>query len=428
MQAVQPYDDMRRVLRLRRNYFWRTVSQTPFTLVVSFPEHLTGRIHVPIDEVDSMMSKGSNLMKYFEENYRLHPDWVYCRGFRKSFEDIKLGLIDEDDCEMSPEEELEHYLDKFEKTGWKWKTDKETNKLNSTDAQCDRKLLQLLFFDAKATEGFVKDFPKRALTHAENYLIKTTFISTHSGLLRYKIFSKKNNDVKEGNKFSDKMRRSIDEVWYKHAVDFNKIEPESFVYSVPFNAYLHNDTKITATSTIFTRDGSDKVPIAVVGFQFQHSKLKQIVEKNVSGLGGESHSVDKSHSIIPQCTRDKEEKCYILDDNAYILLDPNAEHTGKFFGSVEKKLMHILVEDGIYEPVRVFDYQAVCYVNKNVAYKKLMKRDIISSSALSVVFWNPFKYFGTVLATLVSTASTVFGAIPTYMANCKSSKIVEFKY
>lgn len=228
------------------------------------------------DDVDSMMSKGTNLANYFKENFKIHPDWIYCRAIRKSFEEIKLGLIDADNCEMSPEEELIFYLEKFEAAGWKWKQDK----LDTNETRCDRKLLQLLLFDAKVTENFPAMFEKRSMemSYIDKFHIKTSFIATHGGLLRYKIFDKKIN----ADKFGKKMRKSIDEVWYKHAVEFNRDFPQSFVYSVPFDAYEQNDPKITATSTIFVRDGSEKVPIAVVGFQFAHSKLEEILEQNVS--------------------------------------------------------------------------------------------------------------------------------------------------
>lgn len=220
-----------------------------------------------------MMTKGSNLVKYFKEDFKLHPDWIYCRGIRKAFEDIKLGLIDPDNCEMTPEEELVFYLEKFEASGWKWSKDK----LDSNETRCDRKLMQLLIFDAKATENFPFDFQKRSkdFNFIDKFQVKTSFISTHSGLLRYKIIDKKIR----GDNFANKMKKSIEEVWYKHAVEFNKDEPESFVYSVPFNAYEKKDPLITATHAIFARDGSDKAPVAVVGFQFSQTKLEIIMEQ-----------------------------------------------------------------------------------------------------------------------------------------------------
>lgn len=295
MQALQPYDDMvsvlttyiftnfsfsesffqqRRVIRLKRNYFYKRIgaaaSTIPYVVVVTYPELFIGRIDISnqIDRIDSMMTKGSNLAKYFRDNFRIHPDWIYCRGIRKNYEDMKLGLIDPDNCEMTPEEELVFYLEKFEKSGWKWTQDK----LDSNETRCDRKLMQMLIFDAIATENYPQELKK---SFVDKFYIKNSFISTHSGLLRYKIFDKA---INSDNKFGDKMKKAIDEVWYKHAVEFNKDEPKSFVYSVPFKAYQESAPLITATHTIFIQ----KVPIAVVGFQFEHTKLEEIVAQNVN--------------------------------------------------------------------------------------------------------------------------------------------------
>ena len=222
-----------------------------------------------------MLTKGINLVRYFRDDFKLHPDWIYCRGIRKGFEDMKLGLIDPDNCEMTPEEELVFYLEKHEISGWKWKQDK----LDSEETLCDRNLMKLLIFDAKATENFPSDFSKRSkeINLIENFQIKTSFLATHSGLFRYKIFDKKI----PGKKFAEKMKKSIDEVWYKHAVEFNKDNPQSFVYSVPFNAYEKQDPLITATHSIFIKDGTEKIPIVVVGYQFSHSKLEAIVQQHV---------------------------------------------------------------------------------------------------------------------------------------------------
>lgn len=265
----------RRTFRLKRNYFWRRIGQTPFTVVTTFPEHFTGQVQIPEKEIDGMMTRGSNLARYFKDNFKIHPDWIYCRGIRKSFEDMKLGLIDPDNCEMTPEEELVFYLEEHEREGWKWKHEK----LDSKDTRCDRKLMQLLVFDARATEDFPFEFSRhqKEINLIERFRIKTSFISTHSGFLRYKVFDKKLNR----EKFANNMKRSIDEVWYKHAVEFNKEEPQSFIYSVPFNAYEQTDPLVTAVHTIFIRDGSEKAPIAVVGYQFAQDKLKSFIDQEV---------------------------------------------------------------------------------------------------------------------------------------------------
>jgi len=36
--------------------------------------------------------------------------------------------------------------------------------------------------------------------------------------------------------FSETNKKAIDEVWYKRAIDQHNIEPDSFVFSVPFNS------------------------------------------------------------------------------------------------------------------------------------------------------------------------------------------------
>lgn len=246
-------------------------------MVVSYPEHLVGRVQVPESEIDSMMTKGSNLLKYFKDDYRLHPDWIYCRGIRKGFEDMKLGLIDPDNCEMTPEEELEFYLEKLEASGWKWNKE---GKWESNETHCDKRLMQLLIFDAKATNGFPAEFTKRSkeMGFIDRFKIKTSFVSTHSGLLRFKIFDKK----VRSEKFASKMKNGIDEDWYKHAVEYNKDNPDSYVYSVQFGAYEQTDPRITVTHAVFSRDGSSKAPLAVIGYQFAHAKLEEIMEKSVS--------------------------------------------------------------------------------------------------------------------------------------------------
>lgn len=101
--------------------------------------------------------------------------------------------------------------------------------------------------------------------------------------------------------FSQIHRRAIDEVWYKRAVDHYEIEPESFVYSIPFNTgnknyklnflkLLHTrnrcnrcletfvgggnlNPQIIATHAIFVENQGYKAPVAVVGIQFQYKTL-----------------------------------------------------------------------------------------------------------------------------------------------------------
>jgi voltage-dependent calcium channel alpha-2/delta-3 len=249
---------------------------------VTFPDHFSNGINIP-DDIDSM--KGKNYLKYFKDNFRIHPNWIYCRSIRKSFEELKLGYIDPDNCEMTPEEELVYYLEKFETSGAKWNKEN-PNKLDSNDTRCDKKLINLLLYDARVTENFPSNFnaSKKNDKVKLNLDVKTSFISTHSGLLRFKIFDKSIN----AEKFADKRKKSIDEVWYKHAVEFNRLKPEAYVYSVAFNAFdlPQKDRRITVTRTIFLNQNKEqeKVPVAVVGYQILQKSFADYIEKYVSLL------------------------------------------------------------------------------------------------------------------------------------------------
>lgn len=68
--------------------------------------------------------------------------------------------------------------------------------------------------------------------------------------------------------------KSIEETWYKSAVNQHSVDPESFVYSVPFDSGSGpNSITVTASHAIFPRDAGLEAPGCVVGFQFQHSNF-----------------------------------------------------------------------------------------------------------------------------------------------------------
>lgn len=57
--------------------------------------------------------------------------------------------------------------------------------------------------------------------------------------------------------------------------------------------------------------------------------------------------------------------CYVLDNNGYVVLSQDLQHTGQFFGEVRGRLMKRLIAEKIYQEVRINDYQAVCFEEKN---------------------------------------------------------------
>lgn len=288
----------RRAMRYKRHYYWKKINQTPFTAIVTYPDEFPGQVQIAEHEVDSMTSKGSKVLKYFQGNYTLHPDWIYCRSLKKNFEDMKLGEIDPDDCEMTPEEELEYYIAKFEKSGWKWST----NVKEKEAYKCDQKLMQALLFDAKITQNFPNESRKSKDKKVDKLEIKSKFIATHSGLLRYEIYEKDERKFKKkSDEFTKKFKKTIDTDWYKHTVAFNRKEPKSFVFSIPFDASFKDEPEkelITATTSIFARDGNERAPIAVVGFQIEQEKLSELF------FGDEVRKKENKHKMFVMTVMD----------------------------------------------------------------------------------------------------------------------------
>jgi hypothetical protein len=114
-----------------------------------------------------------------------------------------------------------------------------------------------------------------------------------------------------------------------------------------------------------------------------------------------------------------EQVCFILDDNAYIIASSRFEHEGEFFGAVDRKLMRILIDDGVYNTITVYDYQAVCYQDRMIKYNAIME---VVSSAGSILIWNPLKTLWAGLVALVTSFGQFFAADAAtreYLPNCE---------
>lgn len=71
--------------------------------------------------------------------------------------------------------------------------------------------------------------------------------------------------------------RAIDEPWYQRAVDQHAVEPESFVFSVPFADGPPDSNPdrilVTASHAVFVESKGHRAPAAVVGLQYLHSSI-----------------------------------------------------------------------------------------------------------------------------------------------------------
>ncbi|KAM7358603.1 voltage-dependent calcium channel subunit straightjacket isoform 2-T2 [Cochliomyia hominivorax] len=342
MLVKNHFDEMKRVARVKRQYYWTAIQNTPFTLVITYPE-LYGVYRLQIrteDEIHRMNIKGSNTLSYFSgKRWKIHPKWLFCKHSNMTFN--------------TPEEELLWFLGKMSQPGWKWPSSRSALPPEHTAAMyCDRQLMQSLVFDARVSEWFSKNTSfnskdEKGNEFRQRFGITVAFLATHSGLTRWQEFhSNMAEEMGTGENFSEHNNKAIDEIWYKRAVDQHFVREESFVYSVPFDAgETAAETLVTASHAVFHTEGGKSAPAAVVGFQFQHSALIKLF-RNITGNA---------------CNVDDKD-CYVLDNNGFIILSPSRHETGRFFGEINGAIMHRLLEEKVYKRVTVYDYQAVCFV------------------------------------------------------------------
>ncbi|XP_052120647.1 voltage-dependent calcium channel subunit alpha-2/delta-4-like [Frankliniella occidentalis] len=143
-----------RVATRRNKYFYNPIDGTPFSLALALPEGYGMYETVGEEEIKRSTVNLSDLFK--GDNWRLHPDWVYCEYNYASDHHFK-----------SPEDQFLHFLNKVRRPGWKWMSQrhwtpqavKDMKKLERDSYYCDKTLVQSLVYDAVVTQGL--DQPAR---------------------------------------------------------------------------------------------------------------------------------------------------------------------------------------------------------------------------------------------------------------------------
>ncbi|XP_022130225.2 voltage-dependent calcium channel subunit alpha-2/delta-3 isoform X1 [Pieris rapae] len=368
------YDGMRRVATRRQRYFYSPVEDTPYSLAAVLPD---GYGMYELQAEQEIKHSPINITEYFKgDNWKVHPDWVYCEYASTS-----------DQTFNSPEEQLLHFLTRTGRPGWKWMslrpralTLHNAHKKQERDSYyCDKTLVQSLVRDAMvikeldAHTGHASHHSHPIATlmalltrqgRFHKFVVTMSFIATRSGLLRWteNVNTTRSTDSVDPH-FSEKYARSFDSEWYRRAVEHHSIEPESFVFSVPFRDGSEADDfngkppLVLATHAVFVESRGHRAPAAVVGLHFQLDSLaKHFLNVTSTCTAG---------SVCKKTCAGDELDCYILDDNGFIILSEDVSQTGRFFGQVDGTIMDSLVQDKIYKKVIVHDHQGRCPDSRN---------------------------------------------------------------
>jgi len=191
-----------------------------------------------------------NVSDYFVgDHWRVHPNWVYCRYHYLEGHEFN-----------KPEDELRHFLALMSRPGWRWSEqyeayssiDEEPNcgrqTLKHDDYYCNKELMQLLVFDAKATNNsfrgdYMENLSSRARDLAHHYGIFIRFIATQSGLTRWHhLKTSKLPNVDDSVVFGDLHRRAVNEPWYKGAIFQSELDSESISLSGKSDIFIVDRT------------------------------------------------------------------------------------------------------------------------------------------------------------------------------------------
>uniref|UniRef100_A0A674BKR1 Calcium channel, voltage dependent, alpha2/delta subunit 3 n=1 Tax=Salmo trutta TaxID=8032 RepID=A0A674BKR1_SALTR len=176
--------------------------------------------------------------------------------------------------------------------------------------KCDRELIQEVLFDAVVTAPLEAYWTGLALNKSENSDkgVEIAYLGTRTGLSRTNLFvvpeDLSNQDFLTAEDKEGVFNADHFPLWYKRAAEQ---VPGTFVYSIPFGG------KVTLTLN---------VPLL-------HPEIPHPLNTALPDL--------------------KDIKCYLIDNNGFILVTEDYSQTGEFFGEVEAAVMTKLLLIGSFK-------------------------------------------------------------------------------
>eukprot|EP00091_Calanus_sinicus_P023983 TRINITY_DN8374_c0_g1_i1.p1 TRINITY_DN8374_c0_g1~~TRINITY_DN8374_c0_g1_i1.p1 ORF type:complete len:684 (+),score=169.91 TRINITY_DN8374_c0_g1_i1:80-2053(+) len=409
-------DDMKRVTIREQDYFYCNISNTPFSLGIVMPSNY-GKYRVS-GGLELNQNRHIDANKIFpDDRWKLHPDWVYCEYNYAGTDDRKFDspeknmkhflerLADEKasfnwgqsrvrplpkcqgngfyqaDCpkllekrEVEDEDNLEGGVESDDLG----EDEDEVVEESGLDVEepfdpiinkgfCDKELVQALVLDGEVTKVFTDRKSRKDLF--KQFGIELSFVATRSGLTRWEEHKEKDEfatdeyddgydpDNPREPHFSEVNNEATDEVWYKRAVDYHYNNPDSFVFSVPFDIGDKRPTTVTATHAIYKEMNGRKAPAAVVGVQIDYDKFAQNFMDVTTGSGGAGYKTQSGEML--SCQNETIE-CYVLDNNGFVAISEDPSNIGKFFGEIDGTILNSLETSAVFKKIKIYDYQAIC--------------------------------------------------------------------
>ncbi|XP_046882487.1 voltage-dependent calcium channel subunit alpha-2/delta-3-like [Hypomesus transpacificus] len=312
----------KRVLKMHNDYYYTDIKGTPFSVGVALSRghgkyFFRGNVSVE-----------AGLHDLEQPDVALADEWTYC----------------------NTDEQHEH----------RYLTQIQAIKLYLTGRRphlkCDRELIQEVLFDAVVTAPLEAYWTGLALNKSENSDkgVEIAYLGTRTGLSRTNLFvvpeHLSNQDFLTAEDKEGVFNADHFPLWYKRAAEQ---VPGTFVYSIPFASASENKSVVLASTAIQLLDDRKSPIVAAVGIQMKLEFFQRkfwTASRQCAALDGKCTISCDSEDI----------KCYLIDNNGFILVTEDYSQTGLFFGEVEGAVMNKLLLMGSFKRITLYDYQALC--------------------------------------------------------------------
>ncbi|XP_016122928.1 voltage-dependent calcium channel subunit alpha-2/delta-3-like [Sinocyclocheilus grahami] len=322
MEVKRTVDKGKRVLTMHNDYYYTDIKGTPFSVGVALSRG-HGKYFFK-----GNVSLEAGLHDLEQPDVALADEWTYC----------------------NTDEHHEH----------RHLTQVQAIKLFMTSRKphlkCDRELIQQVLFDAVVTAPLEAYWTGLALNKSENSDkgVEIAFLGTRTGLSRTNLFvvpeQLTNQDFLTAEDKEGVFNADHFPLWYKRAAEQ---VPGTFVYSIPFSSGGENKSVVLASTAIQLLDDRKSPIVAAVGIQM---KL-EFFQRKFWTASRQCNALDGKCTI--SC--DNEDiKCYLIDNNGFILVSEDTSQTNLFFGEVEGVVMNKLLLMGSFKKINLYDYQALC--------------------------------------------------------------------
>ncbi|XP_051957505.1 voltage-dependent calcium channel subunit alpha-2/delta-3 isoform X2 [Xyrauchen texanus] len=322
MEVKRTVDKGKRVLTMHNDYYYTDIKGTPFSVGVALSRG-HGKYFFK-----GNVSLEAGLHDLEQPDVALADEWTYC----------------------NTDEHHEH----------RYLTQVQAIKLYMTNRKphlkCERELIQQVLFDAVVTAPLEAYWTGLALNKSENSDkgVEIAFLGTRTGLSRTNLFvvpeQLTNQDFLTAEDREGVFNADHFPLWYKRAAEQ---VPGTFVYSIPFSSGGENKSVVLASTAIQLLDDRKSPIVAAVGIQM---KL-EFFQRKFWTASRQCNALDGK--CIISC--DNEDiKCYLIDNNGFILVSEDTSQTNLFFGKVEGAVMNKLLLMGSFKKINLYDYQALC--------------------------------------------------------------------